>query len=249
MRFARVLILLCLPAVALAQQPRRVHVLVALCDNQHQGIVPVPAKLGNGEDPANNLYWGALYGMRTHLERSPGWKRVSVEKPASGPVLERVIFRYGQGKSSVLLLAEAYRGRQIKQAISDFLQMLAGRLERGKFGSKAGLVAFVGHNGLMDFELEKIPVHKQDSGKRDAVILACKSRDYFTQALQKANARPLVWSTGLMAAEAYPLRAAVEGWAHGEKAESIRTRAAKAYARYQKCSLPAARRLLVTGWK
>ena len=27
-----------------------IHVLVALCDNQFQGIVPVPAKIGNGDD-------------------------------------------------------------------------------------------------------------------------------------------------------------------------------------------------------
>lgn len=30
---------------------RVLHVLVALCDNEHQGIVPVPAKIGNGDDP------------------------------------------------------------------------------------------------------------------------------------------------------------------------------------------------------
>ena len=45
--------------------PVVVHVVVALCDNEHQGIVPVPATLGNGQDPRNNLYWGALYGVRT----------------------------------------------------------------------------------------------------------------------------------------------------------------------------------------
>jgi hypothetical protein len=32
-----------------------IHVLVALCDNENQGIVPVPAHLGNGEDPNRNL--------------------------------------------------------------------------------------------------------------------------------------------------------------------------------------------------
>ncbi len=33
-----------------------IHVFVALCDNQNQGIVPVPASLGNGQDPKSNLY-------------------------------------------------------------------------------------------------------------------------------------------------------------------------------------------------
>ena len=33
-----------------------IHVFVALCDNDSQGIVPVPKKIGNGNDPDNNLY-------------------------------------------------------------------------------------------------------------------------------------------------------------------------------------------------
>src|SRR5256885_8961765 len=36
-------------------QPRTVHVFVALADNKNQGIVPVAAILGNGEDPQHNL--------------------------------------------------------------------------------------------------------------------------------------------------------------------------------------------------
>ena len=36
--------------VSKIENPGRViHVLVALCDNENQGIVPVPASLGNGE--------------------------------------------------------------------------------------------------------------------------------------------------------------------------------------------------------
>lgn len=30
---------------------RTIHVFVALCDNEHQGIVPVPEIFGNGDDP------------------------------------------------------------------------------------------------------------------------------------------------------------------------------------------------------
>ncbi len=33
-----------------------IHAYVALCDNLHQGIVPVPKAIGNGQDAANNLY-------------------------------------------------------------------------------------------------------------------------------------------------------------------------------------------------
>jgi hypothetical protein len=51
-----------------------------------------------------------------------------------------------------------------------------------------------------------------------------------------------------MAAEAYTLKSAIDGWVLGENDESLRERAASAYHQYQKCSLNAARRLLVTGW-
>lgn len=48
-------------------QPLLIHLLVPLCDNDNQGIVPVNKTLGNGLDAKNNLYWGALYGVKTHF--------------------------------------------------------------------------------------------------------------------------------------------------------------------------------------
>ena len=35
-------------------QTRIIHIYVALCDNESQGIVPVPKKIGNGNDPDNH---------------------------------------------------------------------------------------------------------------------------------------------------------------------------------------------------
>jgi hypothetical protein len=54
--------------VSAQEAPRVVHAFVALCDNKHQGIVPVPAILGNDDDPKNNLYWGAMYGVKTFFK-------------------------------------------------------------------------------------------------------------------------------------------------------------------------------------
>src|SRR5262245_25297618 len=42
-----------------------IHVFVALADNVNQGIVPVSASLGNGDNPTTNLYWGAAFGIRS----------------------------------------------------------------------------------------------------------------------------------------------------------------------------------------
>ena len=49
---------------------KTIHVFVALCDNKYQGIVPVPAKIGNGQDAATNLYWGAAFGVKTFLTKA-----------------------------------------------------------------------------------------------------------------------------------------------------------------------------------
>lgn len=234
----------------------RVHVVVALCDNEHQGIVPVRDELGDGDDPAHNLYWGARYGVKAFFSRARGWRLLSSVEPEAGDVIERVILRRRVADRTVYLLAEAYRGRAIRAATGAFLAMAAGHRPvqaevEGKqhaFGGGADLVAWVGHDGLMDFEIDDPPAWREGSGRRDVIILACAGKQHFAPALRRAKARPLVWSTGLMAAEAYPLHAALEGWARGETAEAVCARAARAYARYQKCSAAAARRLLVSGY-
>jgi len=81
-RITRPLALLALPLLtsyspAQTSTARTIHVFVALADNQHQGIVPVPARLGNGLDPVHNLYWGAAAGVKTFFIRSSDWTLVS----------------------------------------------------------------------------------------------------------------------------------------------------------------------------
>src|SRR4051812_43732820 len=71
-----------------------IHVLVALCDNVNQGIVPVPAFLGNGEDTLKNLYWGAGYGVKTYFGKSPYWQKLAEIRNPKENVLERIIFKH-----------------------------------------------------------------------------------------------------------------------------------------------------------
>jgi hypothetical protein len=148
---------------------------------------------------------------------------------------------------------------EIKQAILDFLASAAGdgietltivgpsgALKLPILGG-ANLVAYIGHDGLMDFQLSKFP-SKKNLVHRDAVILACASKQYFGTVVRATGAYPLVWTTGLMAPEAYTLKSTLDGWIAGENGEQIRDRAAGAYDKYQKCGLRAAHRLLVSGW-
>lgn len=246
-------------ATASAQVPalRTVHVFVALADNQSQGIVPVPAKIGNGDDPERNLYWGSAYGVKTFFARSAEWERVACGEKPKAEILERCVFKYRT--ANVYLVADAYRGRQIRQAILDFLDAAAGdsadtESVLSHSGSLklpirggANLVAYIGHDGLMDFQLPKFPQKKNDI-HRNAVVLACASKQFFAEPMRASGAYPLVWTTGLMAPEAYTLKSALDGWIAGENNEQIRDRAAGAYDKYQRCGIRAAHRLLVSGW-
>ena len=111
----------------------------------------------------------------------------------------------------------------------------------------AKLIAYIGHDGLMDFQLAESFLNT-DNKSRDAIILACISKKYFSSHLAATKARPLVWSTGLMSPEAYTLHDALESYIKNETAENIRASAAKAYSRYQKCSENSSGKLLVTGF-
>ena len=232
---------------------KTIHVFVALCDNVNQGIVPVPQKLGNGQDAKNNLYWGALYGVKTFFKNDKDWMLVSSETNLKTDVLERVLFKHKT--SNTYLLADAYDGKYIKQTTIAFLEASAGRNElRMKindkeltFGGSSNMLAYIGHDGLMEFDV-KGNFKPINNNKRDAIILACISKRFFKSYIEVTKANPLVWTTGLMAPEAYTLKWAIDGWILNETDEQIRERAAQAYNHYQKCGIKGARGLLVTGY-
>ena len=256
--FLSLIILGCSCGIARAQKAvRLVHVFVALADNAHQGIVPVPAALGNGEDAGRNLYWGAAFGVRTFFRKSGEWKEIAVVENPNSYVLERSVFLHEA--SGTYLIADGYRGREIKETIYDFFRAAAGQdPEIGEIKTKGGekrvrvpsrtsLAVYVGHDGLMDFALEKT-FQGVGEEKREAMVLACASKSYFAAGLRPTGAQPVLWITGLMAPEAYTLKAAVEGWIAGERGEKIRERAAGAYSKYQKIGLAGAQRLFASGW-
>ncbi len=236
-----------------------IHVFVALCDNAHQGIVPVSATLGNGDDAQRNLYWGAAFGVKTFFSKHKNWDVVDCETgPDDGQfIIERCVFK--RRDREAFLVADAYRGSEIQRATQSFLQAASGypgeTLSRS-IGSKtyslhlngsASLIAYAGHDGLMDFKLRS-PPRKRDNEERAAIILACASKNYFADLLRRTGARPLLWTTNLMAPEAYILAAAIDGWLQKETDEQVRIRAAKAYNQYQNCGERSANNLFATGW-
>jgi hypothetical protein len=239
-----------------AQQgrPLVVHAFVPLCDNEFQGIVPVPSRLGNGRDLANNLYWGARYGVRTYFEQAKGWKRVGLPVVRPAGVLERAVFVTETRGSRLFLVADAWEGSRIREAIAAFLEAAAGRApetvildrEQVRAGGAAHVVVLLGHNGLMDFAPPALASGGAEPA-RGAIILACASRPYFMDLLVRARANPLLLTTGLMAPEAYSLETALRVWFAKLDLQELRDAVADTYDGYQHCGRTAARRLFTTG--
>lgn len=231
---------------------KTIHIFVALCDNQYQGIVPVPEKIGNGQDPNSNLYWGCGYGIRTYFKKSKEWKFLESRKIDSVK-LERLVFKHAI--KNYYLVADAYNGKDIKQCTIDFLNASAGKekdiLKVGNttigINGNAKLLAYIGHDGLMDFTIDDT-FENTDNKQRDVIILACFSKRYFSEHLKEANVNPLVWTSGLMCPEAYTVHDAISGYLNKENNSQIQMRAAQAYNKYQKCGITAAKNLLVTNW-
>lgn len=236
------------------EKPKVIHAFVALCDNATQGIVPVPAKIGNGDDPDRNLYWGCDDGLRQVFKKSKSWRLVESRKePAPATVLERLVFKH-TSRNNVWLVAHAYRGAEMKRMMDDFLQAVSGAAGKTldvKAASdaepiqlpgsgQADFLAFIGHNGLMDFSTV-FPPSQRAGALVPVTVLCCKSNAYFTAQLGGAGGRPLVMTTQFMYPGSFLLHAMLEGWLAGESAPALKERAAAAYARNQKISVKAAR--------
>ncbi|MGZ8237043.1 MAG: hypothetical protein ACXWTY_04120 [Methylobacter sp.] len=223
-----------LPSYAAATPNTHIYAIVSLVDNASQGIEPVPEKIGNGDDPRSNLYWGALYGVKTFLSKADGWRKLGCEADISYTILERCQFAW---KDKLTVTADAYRGSRIDQAMLDFMQQAATPPDP----ATREMVVFIGHDGLMDQQnrpiIKRFPKHAGHD--KQAVVLACMSDDFFAEHLLAAGSKPVVTTFSFMAPEAYVLEAVARGFANGASEAELRSSAGTAYAKYQRISAKA----------
>lgn len=214
----------------LSAAEKRIAVFVGLCDNATQGIVKVGAKIGDGDKPADNLYWGCTDGLRSHFKASRRWKLEKSELATGDErILERLTFRHVSGDA--VLVAEAWRGSKLKDCYE--------ACEKAMLSGENDLVAFIGHNVLMDVVIEA-PAEKA-KGKTDAVVLCCVSDRYFRQRLENAGMQPVLLTTQLMYPGSFILHDALEPWLQGKARGTMRDAAGLAYAKNQKLKPAAAK--------
>ena len=231
------------------------HVVVILADNANQGIVPIPEALGNGQSARNNLYWGALYGVKTFMLKKGGWKKETISKPKLEPhVLDYCLMSKSIGENKkIYLLAEAWDGSKMEEFFAYFssaytndLSLVIDKSEttpRLIFGDSADFLIYIGHNILMDIlalDSPNIITPKSDQG---IAVFACVSKMFFHHQVKEWSNGPFVFTNGLMAPEAYSLNALVTTWFSTHDPKATHLAIAEAYSKYQKCSLNAAKRL------
>lgn len=209
-------------------EPRHVHVFVALCDNDSQGIAPVPKAIGDGSKPDANLYWGCSDGLASYFKRSKKWKLVKTQKDVDHNVMVQMDFKHAS--ADLTLTAKAYRGTSIRACFEHFEAALAE--------GDDNLVAFIGHNALMDFVADKPGVGSKK--KPAAIVLCCKSQDYFEDRIRALGGEPILLTDQLMYPGSFLLHDALEAWRQGKSLADIRSAAGRAYARNQKISVRAA---------
>ncbi len=213
--------------------PKTIRVIVSLADNTHQGIVPIKASLGNGQDPKNNLYWGAMYGVKSYFKRQTGWSVTKTDTTHFNPhVLEALNFHIKD--QPFIGYAEAWDGAHQKEATEYFMKLL--------LRPEDSLTIFVGHNPLMDVDVDfprfaaKHAAQNKNLERKFAVI-GCQSKAYFEKGIAATGHTPYVLTNGNMAPEAYVVEAIIRAWLESKPAQTAREYAAKAYAKYQKIPL------------
>jgi hypothetical protein len=236
-----------------AGRPLVVQVHVPLCDNDV--LACGNARLGDGDRPEHNLYWATSEGVLGWLgRRGGGWTQVLVAdgKVIGEPeVLDLRVWRRdvatpaawqraGVGKRYRLyLVTAAWRGESIARAFERYADDLYG-LTRQRLvladgttiaaGGDAHLVAYVGHNHLMDLAGFDWGARKGDATPRGMIAIACHTAVYMQDRVPGPTRAPLLLTRDFLYANAAALEGTVLAFASGGNYAAIRRGAAVTYA-------------------
>ena len=144
--------------------------------------------------------------MKSVFDHSKAWRLESADdQPYEEDILRRRT--YCHASNDARLHARAYRGAAIRRCLADFEDAIASQAFE--------MVVYIGHNGLMDFELPPPPKAEPRGRRPDVVVLCCKSQSYFSIRVELAGGRPVLTTTQFMYPGSFILEAAADGWLRG----------------------------------
>jgi hypothetical protein len=237
-----------------AGKPLVVEVHVPLCDNNI--IRCGNKKLGDGDNPETNLYWSTTPGFGAWFNRkNGGWKRML--KLAEGETGDKDVLalhvyrkrvnapaswksRGAPAKIEIDIVVHGWRGSAIDRALAAYAAEISGQSSRTitladkttlEAGGAAQIVAWVGHNRLMDLDAFTWPA--PGKATKGTIAIACHTAAYMEDNVPAATRVPLLMTRDFLFANAAPLEAAVLAFASGGTYAQIRLDAATAYAGIQ----------------
>jgi hypothetical protein len=236
-------------------KPLVVQVHAPLCDAT---IIPCGnAKLGDGDNLDTNLYWSTTPGFgKWFSRRGGGWKKVLErrgDETGDGDVLALLVYRRtmvapaawkkrgAPKRFEVYVVICGWRGKAIDRALAAYARELSGLEERVielpagevlRAGGAAQLVAFSGHNRLMDVGAYEWPA--PGAKAIGAIAVACLTADYMDRRVPAPTRVPLLMTRDFLFANAAPVEAVVLAFARGGGYREMRLAAAEAYAGVQK---------------
>lgn len=217
-----------------AGQPLTVDVIVPLCDSTI--IACGNTRLGDGDNPATNLYWATTPGFgRWFAHEGRGWTPVAAPAPTAN-VLAHLVYRRtvaapaswrrrgAPARFPIEVSIRAWRGSAIDDALAAYAAALAS-------DASAHLVAWVGHNRLMDLERFEWPAATSRTSTKGVIAIACHTAVYMEDSVVDDRRVPLLMTRDLLFANAAPLEAVVLAFARGADYARMRRDAIAAYAR------------------
>lgn len=237
-----------------AGQPLVMQVHAPLCEAT---IIPCGSeRLGDGESLETNLYWATTAGFgRWFRRKGGGWKSVLERRgDATGDpdVLALAVYRRtlpapaswrrrgAPARFSAFVVVHGWRGKAIDRALESFARESSGLdervLEEGELRLRAGgaahLVAYSGHNRLMDVPTYRWPPPAERP--IGTVAVACLTADYLQEPATAPTRVPLLLTRDFLFANAAPVEAVLLAFARGATYPALRKAAATAYAAVQK---------------
>ncbi len=238
-----------------AGKPLVVEVHVPLCESTI--IACGNKKLGDGDNPDTNLYWSTTPGFgEWFARRGSGWKRMLKQTAATSgdaDILAVHVYRRSvttpaawkkrgaPAKLEIDIVVHGWRGTAIDRALAAYAADVSGSVARTltlddgstlNAGGAAQIVAWVGHNRLMDLESFQWPT--PGTMTKGAIAIACHTAAYMEESVPSATRVPLLMTRDFLFANAAPLEATVLAFAGGGNYAKIRLDAATAYAGVQK---------------
>jgi hypothetical protein len=255
-----------------AGKPIVVQVHVPLCDSSI--IRCGGKGLGDGGDIQRNLYWATTEGLAGWMDRrDSGWSRelrTTGQAVGEPDVLEVRAWRRevdvprvwaGPGMPArfvVHLVGFAWRGTAIDHALSGYFSDLYRNQPRklrvsdeGRgvelelaAGGAARIVAWVGHNRLMDVaaDWKELARTQQPGYRKGTMAIACYSADYLRPGVPAPTRVPLLMTSSFVMASSAALEQGVMAFLSGGDFASIRAGGTAGYARGQKRPVEKVRR-------